>query len=67
MRSTHTIAHLDVSREAYQEIAAKLMRAGYDHAFLPDGVIDMHGIGLVEVAKQELSRQHRLARRLRIR
>lgn len=43
---THTFATLQVSAEAYDEIAGKLKSAGYDHAFVDD-VIDMHGIGLV--------------------
>lgn len=43
---THTYATLDVSKAVFDEIAAKLRAAGYDHSF--DGnVIDMHGIGLV--------------------
>lgn len=48
MRTTHTLATLEVSKEAYEEIAAKLKEAGYDHAFLEDGLIDMTGIGLVK-------------------
>lgn len=43
---THTYAMLEVSRAAYDEIAAKLREAGYDHAFRPEGcrmAIDMHG------------------------
>lgn len=45
---TYTYAELEVSPEAYDEIAAKLKAAGYDHAFMSDGAIDMHGIGLVK-------------------
>lgn len=44
---THTFAELEVSAAAYDEIAAKLREAGYDHAFTDEGAIDMHGIGLV--------------------
>lgn len=47
LRTTHTFAELQVSAEAYDEIAALLRAAGYDHAFV-DGVIDMHGIGLTK-------------------
>lgn len=43
---THTFATLQVSAEAYDEIADKLKDAKYDHAFVDDA-IDMHGIGLV--------------------
>lgn len=49
MRTTHTYATLEVSAATYDEIAAKLKEAGYDHAF-DDGAIDMHGIGLVRIA-----------------
>jgi CDGSH-type Zn-finger protein len=48
---THTYATLEVSALAYDEIAAKLRAAGYDHAFDTDeGAIDMQGIGLVRAA-----------------
>jgi hypothetical protein len=43
---TRTIATLEVSAAAYQEISAKLRAAGYDHAIGTNGVIDMNGIGL---------------------
>jgi len=49
--STHTYAELVVSASTYDEIAAKLRAAEYDHAF-HDGVIDMHGIGLVRGAEE---------------
>lgn len=48
---THTYTTLQVSRSAFDEIAAKLSAAGYEHAFDVDAhsepVIDMHGIGLI--------------------
>lgn len=47
---THTFARLNVSQEAYDEIKAKLTVAGYQQAFI-EGVIDMHGIGLVRTRK----------------
>lgn len=47
IRSTHTYAELEVSPAAYEEIAAKLRAAGYDHAFMENGAIDMHRIGLL--------------------
>lgn len=54
---THTYAILEVSRTAYDEIAAKLREAGYNHAFEAVRevnragrpatiVIDMHGIAI---------------------
>lgn len=46
MTCTHTYAGLEVSAATYDEIAAKLRAAGYDHAFDGD-VIDMNGIGLI--------------------
>lgn len=46
LRTTHTIATMDLSRAAYDEISAKLTEAGYDHAFLDDDTIDMTGIGV---------------------
>ena len=47
---THTYALLEVSAAAYDEIAAKLREAGYDHVFGGDGEIDMHGIALTRAA-----------------
>jgi len=44
--TAYTIATLEVSAAAYQEISAKLRAAGYDHAIGANGVIDMNGIGL---------------------
>jgi hypothetical protein len=51
MRSTHTFVVLDISPEAYNEIAAKLHAADYGHCFIEqDGrtVIDMAGIAVAE-------------------
>lgn len=48
--ATHTYAELGLSKTAYGEIRDKLKAAGYNHAFMEDGAIDMHGIGVtVEV------------------
>lgn len=45
---THTYATLEVSAEAFDEIAEKLKVADYGHAFDDTGTtIDMHGIGLI--------------------
>lgn len=46
MRSTHTYALIEISGPAFNEIAQKLLKAGYQHAFGGNGEIDMHGIGL---------------------
>ena len=43
---THTYAELEVSEQCFREIEDLLREAEYGHAFMPDGVIDMHGIGL---------------------
>lgn len=48
VRQTHTYAELGLSEAAYNEIAQKLRDAGYDHAFMDDGAIDMHGIGITK-------------------
>lgn len=45
--ATHTYVTLEVSGAAYEEIATKLREAGYDHVFMDDGEIDMHGLALV--------------------
>jgi hypothetical protein len=53
MGATYTYATLEISAEAYAEIAAKLRTAEYHQAFdKVDGVevIDMHGIGLLASA-----------------
>lgn len=46
MRSTHTLALLDLPKAMYEFVRDKMKAAGYEHAFLEDGIIDMHGIGL---------------------
>lgn len=46
-RTTYTFAELEVSPATYDEIRQLLEEAGYRHAFLDGGAIDMHGIGLV--------------------
>lgn len=43
---SYTYVHLPVSAPAYDEIAAKLRAAGYDHCFDLEA-IDMHGLALV--------------------
>lgn len=46
MRSTHTYVTLEISDEAYSEIRSKLATAGYQHAFMDGGEIDMEGIAV---------------------
>jgi len=46
LRQTHTYVEMEISQTAYDEIAAKFREAGYDHVFMKDEVMDMHGIAL---------------------
>lgn len=39
-------AELGLSKAAYDEISRKLREADYRHAFMDNGTIDMHGIGV---------------------
>jgi hypothetical protein len=64
MRTTHTYVTLEVSASAYDEIAAKLREAEYDHVFdAEEGAIDMHGIGLVKSPESALEAGHVIVRR----
>lgn len=45
--TSRTYAELKVSPRTWREIAEKLKKAGWDHAFVGGGTIDMHGVGLV--------------------
>lgn len=47
VRQTYTYVECGVSLEAYGEIRALLLAAGYEHAIGQDGAIDMHGLALV--------------------
>lgn len=44
---THSLARLEISPEAYDEIKALFDKAGYSHVFMSDGMINMNGIGIV--------------------
>ena len=44
---SHTFVKLAISQAAYDEIEEKLRAAGYDHVFMEDKAIDMHGIAVV--------------------
>lgn len=46
--STYTVVAMEVPKPVYDDIAAKLIAAGYDS--VKDGMIDMHGIALVPAA-----------------
>lgn len=49
LKQTHTFSILEISQAAYEEIKAKLIEAGYQHAILEEGgqeVIDLHGIAI---------------------
>lgn len=46
LRTTYIYVTLEVSPAAYDEIAAKLKAAAYDHCFGEDGAIDMHGLAI---------------------
>lgn len=53
LRQTHTFATLEISARAFAEIKKKLKDAKYDHSFVDDTTIDMHGIGLVPAPKKQ--------------
>lgn len=58
MKSTHTVATLNVSKVAFDEIADLLRDAGYSHVFLDGNVIDMTGIGLTHELEEETPREY---------
>lgn len=43
---THSLAIIDVTPRTFDELKKQLEAAGYDQAFLEEGTIDLHGIGL---------------------
>ncbi|CAB3783035.1 hypothetical protein LMG28688_01565 [Paraburkholderia caffeinitolerans] len=47
---TRTVATLEISAIAFQEISDKLRAGGCDHLFMADGTIDMYGIGVARGA-----------------
>ncbi len=44
---THTYAEVAVSKAVFDEVKAILKAAEYEHAFIDDDTIDMHGLGLI--------------------
>ena len=55
MRQTHTYVTLDISRQAYDEIRAKLAAADYGHCFIDENTIDMSGIAVQPEAMEDSS------------
>ena len=55
LRTTYTYVELEVSPEAYDEIAEKLRATYYDHCFGDDGAIDMHGLALMRASEKKSS------------
>jgi hypothetical protein len=58
MRQTHTYSILSLSAAAYREIRAKLVAAGYQHAFHGEPgsleeLIDMHGIAVQRAPEED--------------
>lgn len=47
MRVTRTVASLEISDAAFEEIKGLLLGAGYGHVVIDGVSIDMHGIALV--------------------
>lgn len=48
VRSTHTLALMQVEPHTYRKIRKILEDAGYRHAISEDGTLDMNGIGIVQ-------------------
>jgi hypothetical protein len=55
LKTTHTFAVMAISPAAYDEIAAILRGAGYGHAFLDGGLIDMHGIAVEKMTPEQVA------------
>jgi len=53
---TYTLAILEISDVAYNEIDCALRKAGYDHVFSNDGEINMNGIALIRKRDNEWHR-----------
>lgn len=49
LRTTHTVAEMEVTPACYDEIRNRLTAVSYDHCFMEDGTIDMTGIGLTRI------------------
>jgi hypothetical protein len=47
MRTTYTVATLDVPRDVYDAIKDRLKAAGYSHTFMEPDAIDLSGVAIV--------------------
>jgi hypothetical protein len=47
LRSTYTVATMEVPPEVFTLIATKLKDAGYGHAFMDEKMVDLSGVALV--------------------
>jgi hypothetical protein len=54
---SRTLALLELSPAAYEELQTKLRAAGYDYIIEVDGTIDMNGIGIKRVATTDTAAQ----------
>lgn len=65
LRQTHTFVVLELSAQAYNEIAEKLRAAGYTHAFDEKAqLIDMHGIAVTPAVETQAMALNEPPRRL---
>ena len=51
LTSTYTFVELEIPAEMYDWFRKTLAEAGYEHCFMDDGTIDMHGIGLIRAGE----------------
>ena len=65
MKTTRTYAKLPVPEDIYNEIKEKLTKAGYEHAFLSNGCIDMHGIALEKAEPKKEDKEFSSERAMR--
>lgn len=56
IRTTHTLVDLPITPRAFNEIATALRAAGYSHAFLDGGRVDMTGIAVTGSGEESCAR-----------
>jgi hypothetical protein len=64
LRSTYTVATMEVPHDVFNLIASKLRDAGYDHAFMDETTVDLSGVALVpsdQAAPWHLSKDRNVA------
>lgn len=61
-QETRTVAALTISQTAFNEVSRLMLVAGYQHAFMPDGAIDMSGICIQPIVKKVVEHQHPFSR-----